>query len=190
VRVVGQLDALDPGLAHRLGELVEGARLVVRDADPADAALAALALEPFEVLAPEDEVVHLLDVDAAVPVELPPELLASLLDRVGPDLRRDGGAFAPSLERRPEGGLGAAVHGRRVDQAHAGVEGGSDDITRERGVAVERVPGTEAHHGAEPPLLHPGRLYPRRASPIARPPPAMPEEDMSGPVPSPHPPRG
>ena len=67
------------------------------------------------MLAPRDEVVHLLDLDAAEPVELPPVLLASLLDAGGPDLRRDRGSLAPSRERRAERGLGAAVHRRRVE---------------------------------------------------------------------------
>ena len=80
----------------------------MRDAEPADASFVALALEPRGVLAPRDEVVHLLDVDAAVPLDLPPELLAALLDRRRPDLRRDRRLAAPALERRAERPLGAA----------------------------------------------------------------------------------
>jgi hypothetical protein len=52
----------------------------VRDPDDADPACVALDLQPLEVLAPQDEVVDLLDVDAAEPGELPRILLATLFE--------------------------------------------------------------------------------------------------------------
>ena len=68
-RVVGDLDGVDAAAAHHALELVEGRRAVVRRADRADLALVAQALEQVEPLAPADEVVDLVEVDApAVPV--------------------------------------------------------------------------------------------------------------------------
>ena len=100
-RVERDLHRLEAAGAERSLELVERRRRVVRDADPADAALVALELEPVQVLAPRDEVVHLLDVDAAaVPLELPVVLLPALGDRARsrsssrPSSRR-GGRRAP-----------------------------------------------------------------------------------------------
>jgi len=47
------------------------------------------------MLAPGYEVVDLLDLDAAEPFPLAPVLLATLLERLRPDLRRDDRALAP-----------------------------------------------------------------------------------------------
>ena len=68
------------------------------DAEPADGPAVPLALEPREVLAPGYEVVYLLDVDAPEPLSLARELLASLADRPGPDLRGDDGLVAAALQ--------------------------------------------------------------------------------------------
>ena len=46
----------------------------MRDADPTDAPGIALFLQRRQVLAPGDEVVQLLDLDAAEPAQLPCEL--------------------------------------------------------------------------------------------------------------------
>jgi hypothetical protein len=114
-----------------------------------------LPVEPVEVLTPEDEVVHLLDLDApAVPLELPPELPAALVERARPDLRRDRDVVTAAVEGAAERQLCAAVHRRGVDEAHAGVERGVHDLAREPGIGVERPPGAEPHDGAESPLLH------------------------------------
>jgi hypothetical protein len=50
------------------------------DADLADPARLTLGLEPWQVLLPRDEVVYLLDVHAAEPLELPEELCPPILD--------------------------------------------------------------------------------------------------------------
>jgi hypothetical protein len=44
--------------------------------------------------------VHLLDLDAAEPTELPVEMRAAFVDRARPDLRRDHHLLAPALQRR------------------------------------------------------------------------------------------
>ena len=102
----------------------------MRHAEPVDPAGVALLLEPLELLLPRDEVVDLLDLDAAVPAELPAVLLAALLDRARPDLRRDVHPLAPALERGAERRLRAAVHRRRVDETRTGVERRADDARR------------------------------------------------------------
>ena len=96
------------------------------DADPPDAPGLALGLEPRQVLRPGDEVVHLLDVDAAEPGELSVELEARLGRGGRPDLRQHLRVPTPAVERGPEGALGSAVHRRRVERADAGGERGSD----------------------------------------------------------------
>ena len=116
------------------------------------------------MLAPRDEVVHLLDLDpTAEPAELRRELLAAFLDGARPDLRRDGDVGTPTVERRAERALGAAVHRRRVDQPRARLQRRRDDVARERRIAAERLPRAEADDGPEPPLLHHAeRLLARR----------------------------
>src|SRR6266550_9614519 len=100
----------------------------MRDADPFDAPGLAFLLEPREVLLPADEVVHLLDLDPAEPAHLVFVLLATLLDRLRPDLRREHRAHAAGLEREPERLLGA-VHRRGVVQPVAGLVRGIDDAS-------------------------------------------------------------
>ena len=150
-RVERDLDRVDPPGAHDARELVERAGRVVRRAEEADAAGVLLPLEPVEVLAPGDQVVHLLQVDAAPEeAELVGELGAALLDGAGPDLRRHEGLFPPPGQRAAEHALGAAVHRRGVDELRSGGEGGVDDGVRGLllGVRqVERRPGPEADDG-------------------------------------------
>ena len=88
------------GDPKRPRELAERRRLVVRDAEAVDPSGLALLLEPGQVLLPRDEVVHLLDLDPSEPAKLVRELRAALLDRVGPDLRRDGRLLAPASAGR------------------------------------------------------------------------------------------
>ena len=79
--------------------------------EEANTARVPLPLEPLEVLVPGDEVVHLLEVDAACEeAELVGELRAALLDRAGPDLRGHESLLSPPGERAAEHALGAAVH--------------------------------------------------------------------------------
>ena len=52
---------MDPTGAHHLDEIVERCFTVVRHADQIHAPRASLRLQPPEMLAPRDEVVHLLD---------------------------------------------------------------------------------------------------------------------------------
>jgi hypothetical protein len=68
--VVRHLDGREAAGAKRRLKLGEGAAVVVRDADPAHLAAFAGLLEPGKVLPPGDEVVDLLDLDVAVPLEL------------------------------------------------------------------------------------------------------------------------
>ena len=97
--------------AQRALELAERRRRVVRDADPADPPRLALRLEPRQMLLPGDEVVHLLELDAAEPLELVRVLLPCFGRRGRPDLRQDGRLVAAAGERKGERLLGA-VHRR------------------------------------------------------------------------------
>ena len=117
-RVERDLDRVDPPGSHDARELVERRGRVVGRTEEADAAGVPLALEPVEVLAPGDEVVHLLEIDAAaVEAELSLEL------RAGPrrptasrsSWRRTPRSRRPR-ERAAEHPLGASVHRRRVDE--------------------------------------------------------------------------
>src|SRR5439155_9296551 len=139
-------------------ELSEGARVVVGHADPPDAAGIALALEPVEMLAPEHEIVHLLDFDAAVPRELTAELLTPFVERPRPDLRRDDGAVATAVERCAERALRAAVHRRRVEDADAGLVRRAHHLARQARVGVERVPGAEPDDRPEAARFHASTL--------------------------------
>ena len=80
------------------------------NAQPLDAPCLALLLEPRQVLFPGNEVVHLFDLNAAKPTELVLELRTPLLDRAGPDLRRDDRLGATLRERCAERLFGSAVH--------------------------------------------------------------------------------
>src|SRR2546429_466133 len=97
---------------HRPGDLVEGGRRVVRDAEPVDLAGVPRLLEKCSVLLPGDKVVDLLDLDATEPAQLRAELQLSLGERAGPDLLGDDGLVATLAERLRERFLGGAVHRR------------------------------------------------------------------------------
>src|SRR4051812_12911912 len=162
VRVVGNLQRLELARPERLGECGLHCLVVVRDAELADASIRLLALEPLQLLAPEHEVVDLVDLDvAAVPLELMRELLLPFVDGARPDLRRERRLTPPVAERRSERPLGTAVHRRRVEDLRARVERRSDDLTSKRRVGVEGVPGAESDDRPESPLLH---YAPRAAS--------------------------
>src|SRR5690348_5604677 len=126
----------------------------MRDAEPVDVAFVALALEPRKVLLPRLQVVDLLDLDAAEPLDLPRVLLASLGHTPGPDLRRDLNLVAARLERRADRGLGLAVHRRRVEEAIARRHRGADNLASGLHVTAEGVPGTEPDDRPEPPFFH------------------------------------
>src|SRR5581483_4479671 len=153
VRVVRELDRLEAARPHRLGELAEGSCVPVSDADAADPTGGPLILEPRQVLAPGDEIVDLLDLDAAEPAELSAELLTALGCGRRPDLRGDVGSVAAALERGGERGL-RAVHGRRVDHATAGLQRCADDLAGEARVVAEGARRAEADDGAEATILH------------------------------------
>ena len=99
-RVVGNLDRLHPRIRHHLQQLAEGVPTVVRDADDADGAA---RLQPFELrepLRPGEQVVDLVDVDAAAEVaERAGDLLLRLAVVGRPDLGRDDGLLAAAFER-------------------------------------------------------------------------------------------
>ena len=99
-------------------ELAERARRVVRHAELVDAALLALRLEPLELLAPGDEVVDLLDLDAAEPFDAAARYCSrpSSTDCAQIFVATVALVAAP-VERRAERRLGAAVHRRRVEDA-------------------------------------------------------------------------
>src|SRR6185437_4790404 len=111
-----QLHDVEAPRPQRRRQLAERARVVVRYPELVDASFLALALEPLELLAPRGKVVHLLDLHAAEPLHLARVLTAALVDRRGPDLRRDRRLPAARLERAAERRLGAAVHRGRVEQ--------------------------------------------------------------------------
>src|SRR5205823_14017441 len=75
VRVVRDLDRVDPTRAHGPRQLVVRAWVVVRHPEEPDAPGVTFAFHPFEVVLPRNEVVDLEQVDPA-PVE--PELLLEL----------------------------------------------------------------------------------------------------------------
>ena len=129
-------------------------RGVVRDAEPVDAPLGAFDLQPLEVLAPREEVVHLLDLDAAEPCDLLRVLLATLGDGARPDLRRNGATRTAPVERRSERAFSAAIHRRGVEDAHAGLEYGTDDVVRSCSIGAEGVPRSEADDRPEPTFFH------------------------------------
>jgi hypothetical protein len=118
-RVQGHLNDVEPPGSQGTLELAEGRRAPVRDADPVDSSIRLLLLEPWQVLLPGDEVVHLLDLDAAEESMLLLVLPLALRDVRRPDLRRDGRPVAPSLQGGAEGRLGATVHRRRVEHGDA-----------------------------------------------------------------------
>jgi hypothetical protein len=126
----------------------------VRDPEQPGAAGGALLLEPAQVLAPADEVVHLLDLNPPEEVELLRELVPPLLNGGRPDLRRHHRLFAPSLERRGQRALGAPVHRRGVEDPRTRAPGRLHDIARELVVTAEGVPRAEPDDGPEAPLLH------------------------------------
>src|SRR4051812_10949390 len=162
--VVRDLQHLEPLRPQRIRELAECRCLVVRHAEAPYPAILELTLEPLEVVAPRDEVVHLLHVDAAVPLELARELAPSLVDRRRPDLRGDDRPVSLSGERGRQRLFGTAVHRRRVEQAHAGAHRGGDDFAGEIRVVVERAPRAEADDGPEAALLHHARAPSSSAS--------------------------
>ena len=125
----------------------------MRHADPVDPARVTFLLEPWEMLLPADEVVHLLDLDAAEPAHLVLVLRTTLLDRLRPDLRCEHRCPAARLEREPERLLGA-VHRRGVVQPVAGVVCGIDHASGQLDVGVERPRRPETDHRAERALLH------------------------------------
>src|SRR5207302_1183163 len=92
-RIQRQLHRVEASGPQRPCELAESARRIVRHTETADAARRALPVEPLQMLLPRYEVVHLLDIDAPVPLELLPELLAPLADTRRPDLRRHRRTF-------------------------------------------------------------------------------------------------
>jgi hypothetical protein len=62
----------------------------------------------------------MLDVDALEPFELLPVLLASLLEHLRPDLRRERHFMPASFECDGQRRLRFAIHRRRVDEPAAG----------------------------------------------------------------------
>src|SRR4051794_18223473 len=115
MRVVRQLHGVEATRAERCRELAERAGFVVRHAQLVDSALVAFALQPLQVLTPGHQVVYLLDLDATEPLDLARVLLAPLLDRRRPDLRRHGCTLTAPLERTAERSLRAAIHRRRIE---------------------------------------------------------------------------
>src|SRR5215211_2175125 len=148
-------------------ELVECSRVVMRDTDSVDPARVSLRLEPRQVLLPRYEVVHLLDLDAAEPLELPGELRPPLLDGARPDLGRDDRVLAPILERRGQRALGLPVHRRGIHDPSAGLERSLNHTPSEVWVASEAVPGSEPDDRPQPPFLHQG-TSPRATLPAAK----------------------
>ena len=110
-RVVGHLDRVDAPGAHDLLQLAERAGRVVRRAQKADPVPGPLVLQPVEVLPPADEIVHLLEIDAAAEeLELGVELAAGLRPRAGPDLRGDKRLAATVAKHPAQHALGPPVH--------------------------------------------------------------------------------
>ena len=152
-RVQRDLHRVEPAGAQRRLELPERARAPVRDADPVDHARVALLLDPVDVLAPGDEVVHLLDLDASEPATLR-LVLARPSSRVArPDLRRDAHARRVVRDRRAERLL-RVVHRRRVEHGDPSVERPVDETARECRVVAKGGARAEADDRAETTLFH------------------------------------
>ena len=134
-----------------------------------DPAGVALLLEPGQVLAPGDEVVHLLDLDPAEEAPLGRVLRAALVDRVGPDLRRHDAALAPSPRSASPSDASAAPY--IGDESNTVVPARRAPPRRPPSRAPrrrsERAVRAEADDRAEAPLL-PSRPSSARASPARR----------------------
>jgi hypothetical protein len=125
MRVVWNLDRLDTAGSHHLGELAEGGRRVVRGADLDHAAVLAQRLEERQVVAPRQEVVHLVEVHpAAVERERALHLRASLGRGAGPHLCGHESVVAAAGERGRQHVLRGSVHRRGVEQRGASAERG------------------------------------------------------------------
>src|SRR2546430_10300031 len=153
-RIERHLDGLEPPRLERLGQLAQGRRAEVSDAEEVDPAGRAFRLQPGEMLAPEHEVVDLFDLDTVEPSPLALVLGWSLAKRTRPDLGGGGSLEAPFANDAAQRPFGAAVHRRRVDDAAVRVQGSLDDLPSQRRVIVERLPGSESDDRAKPPLLH------------------------------------
>ena len=88
-------------------------------------------LEHRQVRGPGHQVAGLHQVDlAAVPVRRAGQLGRALLRGRGPDLVGDEDLAAVTVQRAGEQLLGGAVHGRGVEQADAGRDGGLGRLPR------------------------------------------------------------
>src|SRR4051812_9845669 len=139
----------------------------MRHAESLDPAGVAFLREPGELLLPRLQVVDLLDLDPAEPVELPRELLAPLVDAAGPDLGRDDRLLTLWRNCSCERPFRAAIHRRRVEEPVARVECGTHDGSCRRRVAVKGVPRPEADDRPQSACLHQASLA-RAARPAAK----------------------
>jgi hypothetical protein len=166
-RAQRDLDRVEAAGPDGVLERGERARGVVRDPEAVDAPAGLLLLEPRQVLAPGDQVVHLLDLH---PPEVPPlhVILPPAFVHIScPDLRGDHAVAAPSRERLAEGRLGPAIHRRRVEKRDPGVERRRDDLRCLPGVAIEGRVRPEPHDRPQPALLHRAPRYRGRCVTLA-----------------------
>jgi energy-converting hydrogenase B subunit Q len=168
-RVVGDLDRVDTRITHRLTELGECLRAVVRQTDETDASLAFQCVQRGKTGPPLDQVVHLIHIDVpAEPRECAGDLPVGFTVARRPDLGRDDRTFPLPFERLSEYFLGPPVHRGRVEQGGAGIERRRGDRLTPLHVGavhIERHPrphpddGDMERRAAESALLH-GRLLP------------------------------
>src|SRR5215208_2135561 len=125
------------------------------------------------MLFPRDEIMDLLDLHAAVEPELLVELGVRLRHRGSPDLGCDDRLGASRAERPGQHLLGAAIHGRAVEEPGARLPGHVHDLPSAGlalGPDVEGPPGAEPDHGYLPPrppeaaTLHHAAIMVRLAS--------------------------
>src|SRR5205823_3187376 len=118
-RIVWQLDHVDPTCLHDVAELSEQARQVMRRTKDHDLPLPFQLLEHPKLGLPGDEVVQLVDLDAAEQLQRMSRLGAAFGGAPRPDLGRDHGLRPAAVQRFGEVILGPAVHRRRIEKIHA-----------------------------------------------------------------------
>src|SRR5439155_11869458 len=99
-----------PG-SHQVAEVIESARVVVRRADGVDLPLPFQLLEHAELRRPIDEVVNLVNLDAAEQAQRVVRLLPTLRRAAGPDFGGDHRLISPPLEGLGQHLLRPAVPG-------------------------------------------------------------------------------
>src|SRR6202022_1388974 len=98
-RIVGGLDHVEASRRHQVTKIVEAARVIVGRSDRIDLPLPFQFLEQAQLRRPVDEVVDLVDLDAAKQAQSLIGLLPAFRRAAGPDLAGDYRPISATLER-------------------------------------------------------------------------------------------